>query len=251
MSDETPTSVTAADITPRDMPVPTESTLTQGAAAAPESHKLGPAGSTPAPASIPTGTLDDKGHAFDPARHLPRKHPHGGHWLPKGGRKPGSVAQAVSKPADSFIPAKAPPAPTGTGLAERNGQESPENGPALVDHSSDAAEVAVRATQFTAGLVLDAPKECEASPAEHKHMVNATAAYIRSKGWQTAAGVGLLLMFAAWILKVLQQPKPREKVKSWFTPDEPRPVAPADSKPAAAATVIDLPSHVPPLAPRP
>lgn len=249
-----PETVAASDITPDDMPAPTvpaQKISPQGGTVPSEAHNPAPAGSTPAPAStVAPGTLDDKGHVFDPLRHLPRKHPHGGHWMPKGGRKPGSHAKSPPRPVASFIPDKVPAPLPDPSAAETNRQESPKNGPAAVDHAADAGEVAARAVQLTAGILLKAPKETTASPAEHRHMVEATAAYIRSKNWQAAAGASLLLMFVAWLLKVLQQPGPQATVSGWFEPGEqPRKVTPEQppQKPAAPGSA-DLPPGVPPLA---
>lgn len=236
--------ITAAAITPPDMPAPTGPTPSAQEGTAPSGIiNPAPAGSTPdsAPTAVIPGTLDDKGHAFDPARHLPRKHPHGGHWLPKGGRKPRAIPV---QPAPSFIPDRVPDE-----KVQATDNPAP---PATADHAADAGEVIARATQLTAGVILDAPKETTASASEHKHMVEATAAYIRAKGWQTAAGVGLILMFAAWLLKVLQQPAPQAKVRSWFSGGQPRNVTPEPSasapRPADNASA-DLPAGIPPRAP--
>jgi|JI10StandDraft_1071094.scaffolds.fasta_scaffold111619_4 hypothetical protein len=259
MSDQAPVSVPASALTPTDMPTPTApvSTSQQGGTAPSEVHNLAPAGSTPAPApTVATGTLDDCGRAFDPARHLPRKHPRGGHWLPKGGRKPGAATKATPAAVASFIPAKVPAALIDPSAPQINEMESPRPAAPGVDHAADAGEVAARAVQLTAGIVLKAPKETTASPAEHRHMVEATAAYIRSKNWQAAAGVGLLLMFGAWLLKVLQQPGPHATVSGWLKgeapPAPPSPATPAaPARPAPAATPgpqSDLPPNLPPLA---
>ena len=256
---DTPETVNAADITPQDMPTPTAPATTspqQGGTAPGAIHPPASAGSTPAPApTVAPGTLDDQGHPFDPARHLPRKHPRGGHWLPKGGRTPGSPAKAAAAPMASFIPAKVPSPLPDPSEPEPNGPESPRAASAAVDYSADAGEVAARAVQLSAGIVLKAPKETTASPAEHRHMVEATAAYIRSKNWQAAAGVGLVLMFAAWLLKVLQQPGPQATVSGWLKP-EPEPARPAPSgtpgRPAPSnpqPATHDLPASIPPLAP--
>lgn len=247
--------VSAAEITPADMPTPTAtaSHSPQGGTVPGEVHNLAAAGSTPAPApTVAPGTLDDKGHPFDPARHLPRKNRIGGHWMPRGGRKPGSPAKADSRPVESFIPATVPATTLDMSAAEINALDSAKKGTEPLDYSADAGEVASRAVQLTAGIVLKAPKETVASPAEHKHMVEATAAYIRSKNWQAAAGVGLVLMFAAWLLKVLQQPGPQATVSGWLKPeDKPRDVTPTPSRPAAApVSGSDLPANLPPLAPR-
>jgi hypothetical protein len=125
-----------------------------------------------------------------------------------------------------------------------------------VDHSDDAAEVGCRAVQFVAGVALDAPDDVQPTPAEHKHMVRATAAYIRSKGWQATAGIGLALMFGAWLLKVLSKPRPMSKVRGWLHLDAPAPAAAGEkptpgvtARPAGNPQSTGLPPGIPPLAP--
>lgn len=260
--------ITAADITPADMPAPTSAapkTNLQGGTVPSETHILAPAGSTPAPAPT-SAEVDSRGVPFDPARHLPRKHPIGGQWMPKGGRKPKVAKPAPSPtpeaarpaaPVESFIPADVPAAekPAEATAAER----APEAHAEIVDHSEDAAEVVCRAAQFGAGMVLDAPEDVTPAPAEHKSMTKATAAYIRTKGWQATAGVALFLVFAAWILRIANKPRPREKIRGWLKLDG-QPAAPAADPHAetgaARSTAADaprtavpaLPSGIPPLA---
>jgi hypothetical protein len=122
----------------------------------------------------------------------------------------------------------------------------------IVDYSADAGEVIAHGAQLTAGLVFDAPEDCQATAEEHRHMVEATAAWIRSKGWQAAAGVGLVLMFAAWLLKVLQKPKPQAKFRSWFSRGDAAGSASAQGSdthaPHSGAEIIPLPPGIPPLA---
>jgi membrane-bound lytic murein transglycosylase B len=116
--------------------------------------------------------------------------------------------------------------------------------------------------EVVAGIAFDSPEDCTPPAAEHANMVRAVAAYLRAKGWQAAAGVGILLMFGAYLLRVLRKPKPQAKVREWFsaatrardvTPPEarPAPAAPRQPSPSSAA-VIDvtpgLPPGVPPLA---
>ena len=247
-----PEKISADAITPLDMPTPTVEAKPVEA----------PAPVTPPPS--PDAEKDDGGVPFDPARHIHHKNRHTGRWMPKGGRKPGSKAAPAPAPApqpQSFIPSTEPAAPKEEAAAKPAAAASAVSGAAgpgetVTDHSSDAGEVASRAIQFTAGVILKAPEDCTAAPVEHKHMVNATAAYIRSKGWQTTAGIGLLLMFAAWLLKVMQKPKPQETVRSWFNGtglDSARDVTPDNNKRAGGAqpghsAVIDLPANIPPLA---
>jgi hypothetical protein len=111
-----------------------------------------------------------------------------------------------------------------------------------------------------AGVVFDAPEDCTPPLAEHKNMVRAVAAYVRARGWHIAAGFGLALMFAAYLLRIARKPRPAAKVRAWFsssraerardvTPDTARPSAPISSaQQAPRESVIDLPRNIPPLA---
>lgn len=240
---DTPETVSAADITPKDMPAPTSPASPQGGTVPSEAHNPAPAGSTPAPAPTTPieGEKDSAGVVWDAVRHIRAKNKHTGRWMPRGGRRPGVPAKSPPAKTESFVPAVVPAPP-----AEINPPAETTPSAPVVDHSTDAGEVIAQATQLTAGIVLKAPEETRASPAEHKHMVEATAAYIRSKGWQAAAGIGLLLMFTAWLLKVMQRPKARETVAGWFTRPEPRNVTPEDKRPAAPVT--ETGRVIPPLA---
>ncbi|MBW7895163.1 MAG: hypothetical protein H3C27_08615 [Opitutaceae bacterium] len=242
----------AAAITPLDMPQPTgpakPPASTQEGTAPSGSHTPAPAGSTPAPASSSAET-DSRGTPFDPAKHLRKKHPSSGVWMPKGGRKPKAAAGAAS--AGSFIPSEVPPEPA----PSEPETKAPSANAEVVDHADDAAEVVCRAAQFTAGIALDAPEDCTPAPAEHANMRRATAGYIRAKGWEASAGVALLLVFAAWLLRIGSKPKPQAKIKGWFQRDlasseKPR-EASDDSAPAQRGnqpTTHGLPAGIPPLA---
>jgi len=242
-------SVPASAIVQLEMPTPT-------GPAAPASSPQ-PA-SVDAPVSQPAAEVprDKAGTAFDAARHLNKLHPTSGRWMPKGGRKArasGAPASATPPaPAQSFIPKDAPP-PAAEGKSE---DKSSAAAPAAVDYSNDAGEVVCRATQLIAGIAFDSPEDCTPAAAEHKNMVSATAAYIRMKGWQASAGVALLLVFAAWLLRILSKPKPQAKVREWLrftraqdvTPAaEPQP-EPTPSGPSPGSPVIDIPASIPPLA---
>lgn len=252
MSD-TPTAISAENIAPASLPAPTSAAPTP----APES--------APAPASPDSaspGTTDAKGTPFDPARHVPRLHPRTGRWMPRGGRKPGVTPPAspppgespAGAPAPSYIPEEEPPPPA------NEDAKAGESATPAVDHSDDAGEVVCSSIEVIAGIVFDAPEDCTPAPAEHKNMVRAVAAYIRAKGWQATAGVGILLMFGAYLLRVLRKPKPNATVRRWVgldkaaekardvTPADARPAAPHSPAPQQRAEVIELPAHIPPLA---
>ncbi len=251
-------SVDASAIVELEMPTPTGN--------APVSSVTVPAETKPA------GDVekDARGTAFDPSRHTGKKNRHTGIWMPKGGRKKkftqGAEGQAgnhipsragsspAPAPSASFIPENEPAAPAAeTEARERSEAAEPSGG---ADHSEDAAEVVCRAAQLGAGFVFDAPEDCTPAGAEHKSMVKATAGYIRLKGWQATAGVALAIVFAAWVLRILNKPKPQAKVRSWLNLDRMENVTPETENPARtpaasrerSASIIDLPSHVPPLA---
>lgn len=67
-----------------------------------------PAGASP----IAPGTLDRHGTPFDGKKHLPKKHPTGGNWLPKGGyTKEARAANAAKKAQAPAAAAPVAPAP--------------------------------------------------------------------------------------------------------------------------------------------
>jgi hypothetical protein len=269
MSD-TPATISADDIAPAALPTPTAPAVTAGAPTqtTPEGANTAGVSADSAPAldaSQPAaGTLDAKGTPFDPSRHIPRTHPRTGAWMPRGGRKAGATPPASANPGTaqtapdapppaSYIPAEEPPPPQSSD-AKPSTPPAPE-----VDHSDDAGEVVCSSVEVIAGIIFDAPEDCTPSAVEHKNMVRAVAAYIRAKGWQATAGVGLLLMFGAYLLRVLRKPKPNAAVRRWVgldraekaldvTPEAERPSAPHSPAPQHRAEIIDVPAHVPPLA---
>lgn len=246
--------VAASEILPAEIPTPT-------APLSPEQQTQGPA--APAPLVDSNAERDAKGVPFDPARHLARKHPATGRWMPKGGRKPGSGSAPTSSessagapsnplppPSASFIPDAAPPPPV---EAKAGSDEPAPVRVESVDHSDDAAECGVCAVVAVAGLVFD--EDCSPGAAEEKNMKKAVAAYIRAKGWQATAGIGLFLMFAAYVLRLLRKPGPKTKVREWFRFKGAKSVTPApqsgEQSPEPArgtGPVIDIPAHIPPLA---
>lgn len=229
-----PEHVQAAQIAPPAMPTPT----------APASTAAEPP-SAPAASSaqiVDETNRDSAGVPFDATKHT-RKHPKTGRWMPRGGRKPRQPGQpaagAPETPAPSFIPKDAPP----PSPAESNAPESkaePASAPPVTesgaDYSADAGECVSEALQFGAGVVFDAPDDCAASPAEHKRMSSAFAAFVRSKNWQATAAVAAALVVVAFILRTLKKDKPRAKFRSWFTPARPPvDVTPPDARPKTAA----------------
>lgn len=247
--------VPASAITPTEIPIPTS-----------------PAPAA-APAPTPSGNVrkDAAGVPFDPARHLEKMHPHSGRWMPRAqkgvkkrsassagtfsGSSPGANSN-VSPPAPvSFIPATPPPAPAE--LVDESKPAETAEPLQVVDHSDDAAEVGVRAVQFGLGVVLDAPEDVTPAAAEHRQMVKTVSAYVRAKGWQATAGVGLVIMFAAYVLRVLNRPRPMAKVRGWFSLDAPAAASkaapasapkPDEPRAPAAPSSSGLPPGIPPLA---
>lgn len=256
--------VSADALMPGTMPTPT----------APESAPVASAPGAPAAAPAapisPTASAetDSAGRAFDPAKHLPRKNPTSGRWMPKGGRKPRTAAPAPGAapsvgesgtPAaevKSFIPSSVPPPPPEEGAPAGAAPQPAAPGP---DNSEDAGEVGANLLQFVAGIVFDSPADCECTAPEHRRLVSAFAGYIRSRGWQASAGVLVGLVIAAYFFRVLRRDKPREKLRTWIygakaeaarnvTPDAAKPAsvngtapaAPSAKQPAPAAPVAPV-----------
>lgn len=255
-----PQAVSASAITPKDMPKPT----------APAEHTAAPvAEKAAAPVVESNVEKDARGVPFDPACHLNKKHPVSGRWMPKGGRKKkvkgatsdvstsqpssseksaGSGSTTTPPPSASFIPDEK----SVTGQADATGSKSqpaPDARAEIVDHADDAAEVVTRGAQFGAGLVFDDPDAGKVTDGEHQNMRKATAAYIRTKGWQASAGVALALVFVAWFLRIVNKPGPQAKVKSWLSIGrEPAAAAsPSKSETAPKETTHNV-NGVPPLA---
>lgn len=261
-----PASIPADAIAPAALPPPTNPTpdVTAGSPTQTAPGNTAATAPTSETSTQAAGTADAHGTPYDPARHIPSLHPRTGRWMPRGGRKagampapsasPGASPEPSAPPQPSYIPAEEPPP-----QASADPQPSAPPPPS-VDHSDDAGEVVCSSIEVIAGIVFDAPEDCTPAAAEHKNMVRAVAAYIRAKGWQATAGVGLLLMFGAYLLRVLRKPKPNATIRRWVGLDsaaeEARDVTPAAARPSAAhslaphqrAEVIDVPAHIPPLA---
>lgn len=241
--------VSADAITPQTMPTPT---------APVSSAAVAPAQPAPPSPALDSSKVDSKGTVFDPTKHIDRTNPSTGRWMPRGGRKArviptgGPAPAPAEKPAPSFIPQSVPPAPKVEGEQETPSATQP-TAAALPDNSEDAAECAARALQFAAGTVFDDHDASTPAPKEHASMVRSFAAFIRAKGWQATAGVAVVIVLVAWLLRVLQKDKPREKVRHWLglarvekardvTPEEKKPAAPAPTPVAVARpqTIHDI-----------
>lgn len=240
--------VTASAITPPPLPAaPTPAVQPETASAdpVPASSAAETRPWSQAEAPRPGVDTDRGGAPFDPVRHNAKLHPHSGRWMPRKRRSASGVTLPASPsavaspkpaaPAVSFIPAEIPPAEPAEDTPER--KETPA-APAAVDHAADAGEVMASGAQFVAGLVFDAPEDCTATPAQHRHMVNACAAWLRARGLQIAAGAGLLLMFAAWLLSTMRKPKVHARLREMLGYDAAaaaRNVTPVTATPATSA----------------
>ncbi|MBA3849337.1 MAG: hypothetical protein C0502_05000 [Opitutus sp.] len=159
-------------------------------------------------------------------------HPTTGAWLPKGGRKRGT-GKGGQKPA-SFIPQNIPRP------AAENGTPPPQPTPAAepggIDCSEEAGDAVAHGIQFVTGVVLDAFEDATCSPAEHKKMAEALAAYFRAMGLRAAAWVALVLVLTGYFLRTFKQEKPRAKVRSWIHGEAARVAAAKDVTPRAENT---------------
>ena len=170
--------------------------------------------------------VDSLNRPFDAAKFRPEKDSLGRWKNLRGGRKPRAASQNP--------PADLPPAENAWSAADRadaaNATPAAETETAsaetprasaraadAVDRADDAAEVVCRAVYTGAGVVFDAPEDCDPKPAEHENMRKAVAAYNRAKGWAFGAGVGLLLVFAAYLLRTLRKPGPSKNFRAWVS----------------------------------
>lgn len=237
----------------------------------------------PAASAIAPGTPDRNGVPFDPSRHISKKHPVTGRWMPRGGRKPKIVLPSSSStssppvgtdldtkapsmpsppsPADS--PAEIPaPAPSfadieraaGPAAPPVNPSAAPDENPApgatfeIVESADDIAEIVSMGIYNLAGFVFDAPDEWALSGTEHGRARKAIAAYVRSKGGTISAGKSLVLLAVAYTLRGLSKPKSRIKAREWTA--KIRAALFAKKAPSAPAVVIPRDPPSPPAPPQ-
>lgn len=177
-----------------------------------------------------------------------------GEFMPRGGKKAGSTA-SNAKVTASEPPPISGPVPTGSAWSEAEkaaasqplpppaGEGEPAGKtvePEVVGSADDSAEVACRAIYTTLGFLTDAPEEATPTPAEHKNMQSMTAAYFRSRGWIFAGGVAVCIALLAYLLRLANKPKTREKVRGWFGRE--RPVTDQGEPPPAASPRTSPPS---------
>lgn len=210
---------------------------------------------------------DDGGNSFRPGFH--RENPDGspfrnrfGRFMPRGGRHKRSAPESAGGTAPA--PANPPPAKSAWSEAERaeasappvaeqpagesaGAAAQPAPAPEVADHSEDAAEVVCLAVYTSTGLLFDAPEDCEPKPAEHTAIRRAVAAYVRAKGWRITGGWGIVVMFAAYLIRVLRKPGPSKKFRSWISDQRAArakpvaPVPPEASEPTATTAARQAP----------
>ena len=241
-SDETPVATA---------PAPTQPEASQPSPVATEAQ----AASTAATADQPR---DKFGHAFRPGFH--RTNADGtpyisarGLYMPRGGKRPRAATAAPAETAPVMPDASGAwsAADKATAAAQPEpepGQTAAQPAPAQQtgpDTSEAAAEVFCRGLYAVLGFALECPEDVTPGKAEHDNMQRATAAYIRAKGWTATAGWGVLLMFAAYLLRLITRPGPSAKVKAWLADWKVRrakpvtpttPATPADKPATTAAT---------------
>jgi hypothetical protein len=234
-----------------------------------------------------TGELDAKGNSFDASKHLPRKHPHTGRWMPRGGRKPKlapapAVASLDASPAAETppsdqqpgqpIPADTPPAsspepaPSFADIEHAAGKDTPPAPDAkpgnaeLVDDKDatlspeDTGELASRALYAVTGAIVGDHKKAAAVGAEHANIKRVAAAYCRHRGFAVVGGLALTFTVLAYFLGDARREAVTEKFKALFArKSAPKPVsAPAVAPSAPDKTAADgssgMPAGIPPLA---
>ena len=163
----------------------------------PEETAAAPGGPVSAP-PIPGVTADSGGTPFDPLRHLAKKNPTSGRWMPRGGRKPA---------AGSFIPADEGPPGASSAPAGAGGPVAPA-GP---DVYRAMADMHVRAFYgVTVGLLSD---EWLPQSGEHETNVDVLAAYYRAKGMTPdSPGYALILVGITYAGKRLAMPKTQTRL---------------------------------------
>jgi hypothetical protein len=203
------------------------------------------------------GTLDAKGTPFDPAKHSGARHPVYDTWLPKGGRKPGSVSKPPAPPppetawsaADrAFASAPAAPAvadqPAAPPAAAQETTRAAEPAPELECNADDAAEVAANGIYLATGLATGEGEEARLKGSEHAQLKRTLAAYARSKGWHATGGLAVALALVAYVLVVLRRPKTEARLSNWWKRYQ------EGRKVAAAKSVTPTNSAAPAAAPR-
>ena len=164
-----------------------------------------------------------------------------GFYMPKGGKgahgsaaAPAAEVAPASAPAVESAPAAAPApvsaAPSAPAWSEAEKAAAAQSVPAeavpgsgavpdpdiTVDHSADAAEAICGGAYLIAGVTFDASEDATPGKQEHENLRNVTAAWIRSTGWKGGPLAGMLLGWAAYLMRLVRKPKPAAKMREWF-----------------------------------
>lgn len=214
----------------------------------------------PLAAPNPGAERDGAGVVFDPEKHIRRRHPNSGRWMPKGGRKkrastPAPVADGAGAWSDAERAAAKPqapspadsPAPAGSGAQPAAGDVPPSE---LVTNADDAAEVTVSGLCAVTGLLTGEPDEARMKGGDHANLSKTVATYYRSRGWHLTGGLALAVALLAYLIRTARQPKTEKKLGNWWTnwkanrakravpeptKNEPQRQAPAPASPPPAA----------------
>lgn len=226
---------------------------------------------------------DKKGTVFDPSKHLHRdgvptlvaKGSRAGCFMPRSTGAPKKTKMPTTeKPSSSnadsgaagsppATPAATPPAETVTPAPTK--EPSFEDLAALVQEpapGSKPAPAAVDASteqdhEGTAGTIADGLElladvgfndNISIPENEKKKMARAYARVATSKGWETGATLGLIIIAAGLLIRIFKHDKPKAQLRAWLGLDEPKPVKPA--APAVTVTraqpAVSLLSNLPP-----
>lgn len=250
-----------------------------GGSAAPAATPPPPpaAESAPADAAPLSPEVDSGGRPFDPARHVPKKNPKTGRWMPRSPGRSGRLGSASSPssssaqsahggtppaepspsaPTASYIPTDIPEQPASAAAPGAGAPAAPALPVDPVASPEAVAEVYCRGLYSTFGTLTGAPEEAEPTAKEHANLSATLAAYIAARGWQTRGGWAVLLEILGYLFRTGAKPRTRERVAVWWSklraPKQaaPRPVAPAapaspaNPAPAAAAPSVGSPEVI-------
>ena len=257
--------VTAADLLPElDSPRPPSNPPDSSAAVS-----APPAALTSPAVDVET---DSAGVPFDAARHLSKKHPATGRWMPRGGRKPKSAAPA--SPASSSASTSSPP-PASSGVSPASstppaddipdvapsdapadaadnagpGDAAPDDQPAgpvrdAALSPKRAGELAARALYKVAGDLSGDRKRAVAKGEEHESIKQTFAAYFEFRGLKLVGGLALAATIIAYLLTDDRSDGIGARVRDWLSKRR------AGRSSPASSSVIDI-DPAAPSAPRP
>lgn len=173
------------------------------------------------PTGGPTGPApetDAAGVPFDPDRHIPKRHPKSGRWMPKRPARTGGTTGGTGGGPGNGSVVGTDPGPIGepTGPTDPTGTGQPaESGP---DVFSVMADLHCRA--FYGVSVAFLSDEWLATKEEHRTNVETLAAYYRATGMRPdSPGWALLVQGVAFAGKRLTMPKTQTRLgmlRSWI-----------------------------------